>query len=268
MKFLQFDLGQRKRGETVVVTLSGDSVNVRLMDASNFSTFRRGGSHRAVGGHVTRSPYRATIPRDGHWYVVIDRGGYAVNCRAEVRVEGRPLDRILPHAQSASGDLGLIRDAAARTRTEGDDHAAEADAEVHDVFISHASEDKDEVVRPLAEALQGHHLSVWYDEYTLRVGDSLRRKIDHGLATSRFGVVVLSRAFFAKNWPQYELDGLVTREQGRGEQIILPIWHNLSKDELLAQSPSLADKVALRTADLTIAEIAEQIAEAVHPSSD
>jgi len=78
-------------------------------------------------------------------------------------------------------------------------------------------------------------------------------------------VVVLSRDFFAKNWPQYELDGLVTREQSGGGQLILPLWHNLTKDELLAQSPSLADKVALRTSDLTIAEIAAQIADVVGP---
>jgi hypothetical protein len=75
--------------------------------------------------------------------------------------------------------------------------------------------------------------------------------------------VVLSPAFFAKNWPQYELDGLVTREMHGGTQIILPLWHNISKDELIRRSPSLADKVALRTADLSIEEIADQIADVV-----
>lgn len=85
------------------------------------------------------------------------------------------------------------------------------------------------------------------------------------MATSRFGVVVLSMAFLAKNWTRYELDGFVTREQAGRGQLILPVWHNLSKDELIAQSPSLADKVAVRTSDFTIAEIAAQIAEAVRP---
>jgi TIR domain len=69
-----------------------------------------------------------------------------------------------------------------------------------DVFISHASEDKD-FVRPLAEVLQKSGLSVWYDEFALKVGDSLRRKIDEGLAKSRYGIVILSHAFFTKNWP-------------------------------------------------------------------
>jgi hypothetical protein len=132
-----------------------------------------------------------------------------------------------------------------------------------DVFISHATEDKDAVVRPLALALQEMGVEVWYDEFELRIGDSLRRKIDSGLARSRFGVVVLSRAFFAKNWPQYELDGLVTREMAGDRQMILPLWHEISKDEVIRQSPSLTDKVAFQTAVYSVADIAEQIADVV-----
>lgn len=82
----------------------------------------------------------------------------------------------------------------------------------YDVFVSHATEDKDEFVRPLAHALEERDCSVWFDESTLKIGDSLRRSIDRALANSRYGVVVLSSSFFAKAWPQYELDGLVTRE--------------------------------------------------------
>lgn len=106
-------------------------------------------------------------------------------------------------------------------------------------------------------------VDVWYDEFELRIGDSLRRKIDSGLARSRFGVVVLSHTFFAKNWPQYELDGLVTREMAGDRQMILPLWHEISKDEVIRQVPSLADKVALQTAVYSVAEIAEQIADVV-----
>jgi len=72
----------------------------------------------------------------------------------------------------------------------------------YDVFISHASEDKESVARPLAKALQQLDLRVWLDEVEITIGDSLRRTIDKGLATSTFGVVVLSPAFFEKEWPQ------------------------------------------------------------------
>lgn len=130
----------------------------------------------------------------------------------------------------------------------------------YDVFISHASEDKDSLVRPLAEKLTELGFDVWYDESSLKVGDSLRQKIDQGLASSRYGIVVLSESFFAKNWTQYELNGLVAREM-HGGKVILPIWHKVSKDEVLSFSPTLADKVALNTAIPSVSEIAKQLAE-------
>jgi hypothetical protein len=136
------------------------------------------------------------------------------------------------------------------------------DGRTFDVFISHASEDKDEVVRPLATALQAAGLSVWYDEFELRIGDSLRRKIDRGLANSRFGVVVLSKAFFGRGWPEYELDGLVTRAVS-GDQILLPVWHNVSKREVMGYSASLADRLARSTATHTVEEIAAEIVDVI-----
>ena len=116
------------------------------------------------------------------------------------------------------------------------------------------------MVRPLAEKLQKAGFSIWYDEFQLKVGDSLRRSIDKGLARSRFGIVVLSPDFFAKNWPQYELDGLVAREM-KGGRIILPLWHKVSKDEVLHYSPPLADRVALNTAMYTIDELAQKLSD-------
>lgn len=122
------------------------------------------------------------------------------------------------------------------------------------------------MVRPLAHALVNSGLEVWYDEFELRIGDSLRRKIDTGLAKSRFGVVVLSRSFFGKGWTNYELDGLVTKAV-TGEQVILPIWHDITKQELIEYSPSLADKVARTTGTHTIKEIAEEIASVIRGES-
>ena len=63
-------------------------------------------------------------------------------------------------------------------------------------------------MRPLAERLVSAGLKVWYDDFSLKVGDSLRRSLDEGLSKSRFGVVILSPSFFKKEWPQKELDGL------------------------------------------------------------
>lgn len=130
--------------------------------------------------------------------------------------------------------------------------------EQFDFFISHASEDKDGFVRELAEALQAKHAKVWYDEFTLKVGDSLRRNIDRGLANSTYGVVVFSEHFFKKEWTNKELDGLVNLEI-QGQTRILPIWHKVSKDEVSRYSPILADKVALNTSLKSIDEIAVEL---------
>jgi TIR domain len=137
------------------------------------------------------------------------------------------------------------------------------DAVLYDAFISHASEDKADFVRPLAERLREEHIEVWYDEFTLRVGDSLRRSIDKGLSQSRFGVVVLSPSFFAKGWPQRELDGLVAREiEERG--ILLPIWHGVTREEVLAYSPPLADKLAASSAS-GIEQVVSQLCDVIRP---
>lgn len=139
-------------------------------------------------------------------------------------------------------------------------------APTYDVFISHASDDKEAVARPLAHALRDMDLEVWYDEFTLRIGSNLRQKIDEGIANSRFGVVVLSEAFFTKGWTNRELDGLVTRTVD-GEQEILPIWHGLSQAQVAAYSASLANTFALSTSDYNIEYIAGEIAAVIEEAN-
>jgi hypothetical protein len=134
-----------------------------------------------------------------------------------------------------------------------------------DVFISHASEDKDDFVRPLAAALTALGLKVWYDEWTLAIGDSLRQKIDEGLAASDYGIVVLSRTFFAKNWTQAELDGLFVREMA-GHKVILPVWHEITKQEVLQHSPMLAGKLAAIT-EKGVDAVADDILAVVRPAA-
>jgi len=115
-----------------------------------------------------------------------------------------------------------------------------------DIFISHASEDKDQIARPLAEKLSNAGFKVWYDDLTLKLGDSLNRTINRGLANSQYGIVILSPSFFAKEWPQRELDGLSAREINSGK-IILPVLHNITYDEVTRLAPILADKLAVST---------------------
>lgn len=117
-----------------------------------------------------------------------------------------------------------------------------------DVFISHASEDKESIAHPLANALRDRGLRVWYDAFALKLGDSLRASIDRGLVQSRYGVVILSRHFFEKHWPQQELNGLAAIEVG-GRKVILPVWHGVTRTDVEQFSPMLADRKAISTAE-------------------
>ncbi|MBU1618423.1 MAG: DUF1883 domain-containing protein [Gammaproteobacteria bacterium] len=251
MQFIHNDLGQRKAGEIVEVTLTSGA-NVRLMSSSDFSNYKNGRRHRYIGGLAKQSPLRLQIPSSGHWHVAIDMQGLRGSTRASVRI----LPGTLPAIQDRplSEVPSLVRD--------NIPPPTESGGETHDVFISHASEDKDDFVRPLADALIAQGLNVWYDEMTLRIGDSLRQKIDKGLANSKVGLVVLSPSFIKKGWTNYELDGIVTRTVS-GEQVLLPIWHNITKQQVVDFSPSIADKVARSTATHTIEEIAIEIAELI-----
>jgi hypothetical protein len=257
MNFTHYDLGQQARGNVVEVTLSGSAANVRLMDTSNFQRFRRSQRHNYYGGLMRKSPARIAVPNSGHWHLTVDMQGLKGTTRSSIRVIPQAAFSPLPEYRPRPLSPLVRRDVS--DMDSGTEPAVQA---AYDVFISHATEDKDDVVRPLANALVEGGLRVWYDEFELRIGDSLRRKIDAGLATSRFGVVVLSHSFFAKNWPQYELDGLVTREM-TGEQIILPLWHQITKAEVISYSPPLADKVARNTTDSTIGEIADEIIDVI-----
>jgi len=132
--------------------------------------------------------------------------------------------------------------------------------DAYDAFICHASEDKDELVRPLVGKLEDKGFEIWYDEFEITIGDSIRRSIDKGLTQSRFGIVVLSEAFFEKDWPQAELDALVAQEQAIEEdKVILPIWHNVEKDDVQEFSPILASKLAISSESMSINKLTSNL---------
>ena len=260
MKFIHHKLGHVAAGSVVEVTLKGNAANVRLMDNSSFNSYKAGRPHRYHGGLAKKSPVKLQVPHSGTWHVAVDMQGLRGTVRSSSRVIPAQALKPLPEINQAP-----LRDVPTLVRNVAHDPGPgtlPSDDQVFDVFISHASEDKDDVVRPLATALHSAGLNVWFDEFELRIGDSLRRKIDRGLSCSRFGVVILSRAFFGRGWPEYELDGLVTRAVS-GEQVLLPIWHDVTKREVMDYSPSLADRLARSTATHTVEEIATEIVDVI-----
>ena len=128
-----------------------------------------------------------------------------------------------------------------------------------DFFISHASEDKEEIAIPLYRSLTERGAVVWLDKYEMRIGDSLRKSLDKGLAASKHGIVILSKVYMTKYWTEKELSALFSKESIKGGGVILPVWHNITKNDVASYSPMLLDYIALKTADFTINELADSI---------
>lgn len=253
------DLKHQKKGAVAVVSLDKQA-NVRLMTMSQYRSFKAGRSVRVLGGLAKKSPARLAIPSSGHWVVVVDLGGLPGKVRAGVQMQPPPPGLLPPLREGNPARDVQIREPVV---PEG----GVLGGRTWDVFLSHATEDKEVVAVPLHDALVGRGITVWLDKAEIKIGDSLRRKIDEGILSSRFGIVVLSPSFFAKGWTNHELDGLITKTVA-GEQTMLPIWHKVGAEDVRGYSPSLADKRALSTGEFGIEEMADQIAEAVLGAED
>lgn len=135
-----------------------------------------------------------------------------------------------------------------------------------DVFVSYASEDRQAVANPLANALKASGLRVWYDQFEIRPSDSLFASISEGLRSSRYGVVVLSPDFFAKGWTQRELRGLFSISTIEDRNCIIPVWYKMGASDIAKYSPLLSDIVAVRWED-GLETVTRQILSVVSPCS-
>jgi hypothetical protein len=131
---------------------------------------------------------------------------------------------------------------------------------MRDLFISHASEDKHGFVRQFVQALIKEGVSVWYDEYELRIGCDLAEEIDKGLAHSRFGVAVLSPNFFklSKTWPKREIGAMTALEDAEGRKMIFPLLHEIDRATATKQSPILGRLFTWETKDFSPEELAKK----------
>ncbi|MCY3798244.1 MAG: toll/interleukin-1 receptor domain-containing protein [Chloroflexi bacterium] len=141
-------------------------------------------------------------------------------------------------------------------------HVLSKDKYEFDVFISHASEDKDDVARPLALLLQERGLRVWYDEFEFRIGDNLIAKLNAGIDDSRSGILILSNDFFGKNWTEHELNRLENLAV-TDNRVLFPIWRKITEAEVRGYRASLADIFGRSTATHTVIEIAKEIYEII-----
>jgi hypothetical protein len=176
----------------------------------------------------------AILSADG--VLQIDSSGLYANAGNKLLQEARRLDREFATFFSA----GSSKEVGAKVPS---NMAQPQENPLFDVFISHATEDKS-YVEPLVKALEAAGIRVWFDKSALEWGDDLRSAIDRGLLDCRYGIVVFSKAFLRKKkWTEYELNSLFALEQPN-RKIILPIWHGITRDDLLQYGAALADRLA------------------------
>jgi hypothetical protein len=116
-------------------------------------------------------------------------------------------------------------------------------------FISHDFRDKDAVAGPIAMGLSNLLCPVWYDEYSLKVGDRLRESIERGIRECEKSVIVLSHNFLNNpGWSKVEFNSIFTREIIETKDVVLPVWVDVTKEQVFEYCPSLVDRLAVQWA--------------------
>jgi hypothetical protein len=135
-------------------------------------------------------------------------------------------------------------------------------------FVSHDSRDKADIAHPLALMLEERNCPVWYAEFSLRVGDSLRESIERGLKETRKCILILTPNFLRnEGWGKREFNSVFTRELLEKKNVILPDWHEVTEQEVYDYSPSLADKYALKWSAEDKQDIADKLQQAVQDNA-
>jgi hypothetical protein len=130
----------------------------------------------------------------------------------------------------------------------------------YDVFISYVQSDSLEYVDKLEQALKQKNVEVWRDKSDMIIGQSMTQAIENGLVKSKLAIVVLSPNYLCKYWTNFELDGIFSKQGLTGEQMILPIWNNVSAEDIAKKRPSLANLLAWNVSTDTIENISTSVA--------
>ncbi len=242
MHHQHYDLNHVEAGRVVEVALDG-AANVRIMDHASYLDFKAGRRHGFLGGFVSESPFRVPLPAGGHWHVVLDLGGQPGRLRSGVRVLPGQLAPVRTTTLMSVPSLYLGR---------------RGDGKAQDVFIVHVQEDK-AVVRAFAFALRKKGLKVAYDEFELSPGDNLHQKVNGGIDSCNFGIVIISRSFVKQGWVEGGIAQLAVKSFS-GKQVLLPLWHDIMRGEALEFCAAMTELESRNTAVSTNDDIAEEIA--------
>lgn len=138
----------------------------------------------------------------------------------------------------------------------------------YDVFLSHSNLDKEEYVTELSDKLEEKGLSVFEDVKVFKIGQSQTDMMNFGILNSRFVVVFLSENFIESGWSEYEFKSFLNREINEKKIIILPIWHNITVEEVKNYNPYLVDKYALNTSKHSLDQIVNSINQVIQDSKE
>lgn len=138
----------------------------------------------------------------------------------------------------------------------------------YDVFLSHSNLDKEEYVTELSDKLEEKGLSVFEDVKVFKIGQSQTDMMNFGILNSRFVVVFLSENFIESGWSEYEFKSFLNREINEKKIIILPIWHNVTVEEVKNYNPYLVDKYALNTSKQSLDQIVNSINQVIQDSKE
>jgi hypothetical protein len=254
-----YDLSHVEAGRIVEVILE-DAANVRIMNHASYQEYKAGRRHVFIGGFVTSSPFRASIPEGGHWHVVLDLGGHPGRIRSSVRVLPGTLSQTSPQTPPEQEPKKVSPLAAVPSLVLG----RRGEYRPNDVFILHVPDDK-AVVRSFAFALRKKGLRVAYDDFELTAGDNAHKKVNSGVGTSNFGVVVISRSLVKQGWVDASVAELTMRPFS-GKQMLMPLWHDITRGEALEFCAEIANLMGRHTGVNTYDEIAEDIASLLQES--
>ena len=100
-------------------------------------------------------------------------------------------------------------------------------------FISHDWRDKKAIAMPLALKLSGLGIPVWFDEFSLKLGDELRESIEKGIKETDFCILIITKHFLTNDgWTKAEFNSVFTKEIIEKKKVMLPVWHDVSKKEV------------------------------------
>jgi hypothetical protein len=139
-----------------------------------------------------------------------------------VSVTGDALDGIRARVEGSPELLELVRERLGPGDRERVTLIERTRPDLHKAFLSYGWEDRD-LAKRIAEALQANGIETWWAEWEVRAGDSLRRKIDEGLANCTDFLVLLTPRSIGKPWVNQEMDaGQVRKIESQARFIAVP----------------------------------------------